>query len=355
MFRVPRDHDGKGIVCPSCRRMLKIPTSLDVTPPLMAPLRRTSPEEPVVTEDEPKKLKKRRKGRKAAENHSWEQNSHTSRSSEKRQMRLFLIGGATLLVLIVTGVVISMNYAGKPVESTGPESPTLALAGQIPPKTGEPSQTELSDTAFLGAAEQLARKFLTATTVEELLPLVRHPEIVGPRMRSFYPEGKFKAYGLSQFNSGGEASRLGSFRAVEVMTGDFDNKSMVFSETLGDLKIDWESWVGWSEMPWEEFRTSKPDEGKVFRVTLSPVDYYNFDFLDESKWQSFRLVSPDHEHSLYGYAEKGTALEQRLRPSADSSAVALMLSLKFPKGSSSNDQVEIERIVNEGWVEEESK
>jgi hypothetical protein len=32
-----------------------------------------------------------------------------------------------------------------------------------------------------------------------------------------------------------------------------------------------------------------------------------------------------------------------------------MLSLKFPAGATSNNQVEIERFVAEGWVEEDSQ
>ena len=61
VFRVPRDHDGKGIVCPSCRRLMKIPTAADATPPLLASLRRMAAEEPVA-EDELRPLKKRRRG-----------------------------------------------------------------------------------------------------------------------------------------------------------------------------------------------------------------------------------------------------------------------------------------------------
>ena len=51
VFRVPRDHDGKGIVCPSCRRMLKIPTALDVAPPLLTLQNRCTANAIVVAND----------------------------------------------------------------------------------------------------------------------------------------------------------------------------------------------------------------------------------------------------------------------------------------------------------------
>ncbi|RYD32583.1 MAG: hypothetical protein EOP87_12575 [Verrucomicrobiaceae bacterium] len=143
----------------------------------------------------------------------------------------------------------------------------------------------------------------------------------------------------------------GKLVSVNLVTGDFEPKSMAFLDTPQGLKIDWDSWAGWSEMSWEEFRSKKPAESQVFRVVLSPVVYYNFAFADESKWKSYRLISPDGEHSIYGYAEKDSMLEQRIRLDADTRKVSLMLSLKFPEGATADNQVEIDGFVAEGWVE----
>ena len=52
-------------------------------------------------------------------------------------------------------------------------------------------------------------------------------------------------------------------------------------DTPQGLKVDWESWAGWSEISWEKFLSMKPVSEHVFRVTLSAVDYYNFGFADE--------------------------------------------------------------------------
>lgn len=356
VFRVPRDHDGKGIVCPSCRRLLKIPTSADATPPLLAPLRRTSPEEPAAAEVEDKrKIKKRRRGRKAGENLAWERNSGSSASGrgERSQMRMFLIGGAVLLGLVTAGVVVSMNGGRIPEVRTAAPGP--ALLETRPPSVDPAAGSPVSDAAFLAEAEPLARKFLSATRVEEILPLVRDPATAEPRMRRFYQDDGIKPVGLSQFHTTGEILDMDGLRSVGITTGDFDDRSLVFEQTPEGLRIDWESWAGWSEIAWDEFLTKKPTEAKVFRVTLSVVEYYNFHFSDEDVWQSYRLESPDHQHSIYGYVEKGGILDQRVRPNADVKSVALMLSLKFPANSTSNDQVEIEAFVSEGWVERKSE
>ena len=268
-------------------------------------------------------------------------------------MRFFLIGGGVLLAVILAGVVISMNAGRK---ASAPVGSVPAAVPVQEPKSPEPIKPAMAnDAAFIARAEPLTRKFLAATTVEQLLPLVRNPGTAEARMRGFYPEGKPIPVGISKFNVTGEVTTKGDCKSVDIMTDNFDNKRLVFVNVAGDLKIDWESWVGWSEMTWADFRNSKPDSAKIFRVTLSPVDYYNFDFLDETKWQSYRLVSPDQENSLYGYVERGGELDKRIRPGPDSSSIPLMLKLKFPKGTLSNDQVEIESVVSDGWVEENAK
>jgi hypothetical protein len=354
VFRVPRDHDGRGIVCPSCRRMLKIPTAADVPPPLMVPLRRTSSKEPE-PEPESEKVGKRKRGRKKGENLAWESSSDSSglRRGQRQQMKLWLIGGTTLLGLVVAGIGIAMNQVPKPAGNGQPINSALG-GDEIPLIEASPQIPEVrADASILAEAEPLARRFLGATTVEEILPLVRDPELVGPRIRKFYPDGMIKAAGLSQFAPDGAVTSIGGLKAITVLTDNFETRSMGFTTTQGEMRIDWESWVGWSEMSWDDFLSTKPTEGHVFRVILSAVEYYNFDFNDDLKWQSYRLEDSDQSHSIYGYTEKSTILDKRVRPNVDTKFVPLMLSLKFPENARSDGQVEIESLVNESWVEEE--
>lgn len=35
VFRIPMDHDGRGVVCPACIRLLKIPVQGESLPPLV--------------------------------------------------------------------------------------------------------------------------------------------------------------------------------------------------------------------------------------------------------------------------------------------------------------------------------
>ena len=256
-----------------------------------------------------------------------------------------LVVGGLLFLVIVGGVVVSLLGGKARVVAVQPVKPSS-------PQTVETTANLPSDAELVKDAEPLARKFLNATTVEEILTTVRNPEVAEARMRKFYPAGKIDAPGLSQFNSGAGLVTRGKLHSFPIQTRDHEEKSLAFVETPQGLKIDWESWVGWSDMRWEDFLSTKPVADHIFRVVLTPVDYYNFEFSDDVKWECYRLESPDKEHAVYGYVDRNSALALEIRPNSGELSVLMMLALKFPPDSKSGNQVEIERLVCEGWVEE---
>jgi hypothetical protein len=110
--------------------------------------------------------------------------------------------------------------------------------------------------------------------------------------------------------------------------------------------------VGWSERTWAAFPAEHPAEDCLFRVVVKEVDYYNFGFTDDSKWRSLRLESLDGESFLYGYVERGSDLEEKLRVDPDARKSLMMLRLRFPEGAAAGSkQVLITAWVNDGWVE----
>lgn len=256
-------------------------------------------------------------------------------------MRMLLIGGGLLFAVIVASVAVSMIGGKAPVVAVKPVAPL--------PVAKDP---QLTAAQLTSEAEALARRFLNAVTVDEMLGTVRNPEQAESRMRGFYPEGKVVAPGMSQFNSGAGLVTRGKLHSFPVLTRDHEERSLAVIETPQGLRIDWESWVGWSDIPWQQFLAEKSAESHVFRVILASVDYYNFGFSDDQKWQCYRLESPNLEHTIYGYAEKNSALDAKLRPTAGGQSVLMTLALKFPPDAQSDSQVEIERLVCEGWVEE---
>jgi hypothetical protein len=352
VFRVPRDHDGHGVVCPSCRRMLRVPAAGDRPPPLVVPSASPPAEEQKLAAM-PIEGKRRKKKSRQGENHAWDVEAGRGKrrrgSDDKRQMFWMLVGGSTLFALIVAVVLMAMLGGDAPKEPAVVAPDVAAPAAALDPSTPE-TASWMGDTAFVAVAKPLAEKFLDAKTVAEILPLLRNPEVAGGRLEKWYPDGILPAPGLAVFNVNEELVRHGNSVTVIVRTRDFDEKPLAFIKTPEGIRIDWESWAGWSEMPWDEFMASKPTEPKLFRASISPIEYYNAAFSDDLKWESHRLVSPDGMFSLYGYAERDSPLNSQLRLSPDVSRMPFTLMLKFPKSDARGDQVLIERIVSEGWV-----
>jgi hypothetical protein len=258
-------------------------------------------------------------------------------------MRWILIGGACALALCVAAVLYAMRSA--------PETAAALPVPEATPSLDEraAAAAELSDAAFLALAEPLAEKFLAARSIGEMLPLLRDPERAEPRMRAHYGGDAIEPAGLSLFNTRSTVLREGPFLTVIVRTGDFEERIMAFVNTPDGLRIDWEGWAGWSAMSWEDFLAEKPTAPTLFRVVLRPVDYYNFGFSDDTRWRSYRLDSPDGEHSLYGYVERGTLADSRIRISPEIKMSAYTLYLRFPDDGGSRNQVLIERPAAESW------
>ncbi len=359
VFRVPKEHDGRGLVCPSCRRLLRIPLAGEVTPPLVE--ERPEPEPTEGAEDgsgqevrgERRKVRKRRsKSADKSEGPSWEHGSGSGRSSgrrDRRSMRWMLLGGAALFLLLAGGVVLALRHGGDDETIvSGQEKPAETV--KPPAKTG--TTDTKSDSEVLAEAGPLARTFLEATRVDEVVKLVRNPETAEKRMRSWYPDGKIEAPGLSAFNPTGVVEHWETAVVIDVRTADFSTRAMNFVPTPDGLRIDWESWVGWCEQPWAAFLAERPTAPRLFRVVAKKVDYYNFGFSDDSKWRSVRLEGLDGESFVYGYVERGTLQDQKLQIDPDTNQSVMMVRLRFPEGAAAgSNQVLVAEWVNDGWVE----
>ena len=60
--------------------------------------------------------------------------------------------------------------------------------------------------------------------------------------------------------------RSGKISAVDVELRDFSIRALAVEKTEEGYLADWESWVGYSELSWEEMQEKRPQEPKLFRV-----------------------------------------------------------------------------------------
>lgn len=212
-----------------------------------------------------------------------------------------------------------------------------------------PAESPKTDRAEM---DSVTRNFLEAKSIDELKPLIRHADTTLPKIASWLGSKSFEMPGLKDV---GADIRFFTWDGLEVAivpvrTADYGKREVTLVKEDAAWRVDWESWSGWSEMSWEEFRRTKPTTPKLFRVKVFKVDYYNFGFKDELEWRSYRLESSDGEESLFGYAKRGSDTDVRIDPRDVTDGKRMLVMLKFPTESPADNQVVIESIVAEGWL-----
>lgn len=368
VFRVPLDHDGHGVVCQSCRRLLRIPAAGEPTPPLLMAFDKVA--EPVT--DVPiaggaardtmiGRIRRKVRKRRSAPNSSgadgqpsWDRHASRANRYDRRAMHWMLGGAVLLLALIAGGGFVALRGHDTRVADPqpAPAEPLDLHAAAAGTPAAPPAPRMRSQSAILAEAAPLAGKFLGAGTVEELLPLVYKPDRAKPRMQRQYPLGTVDAPGLAEFNVSGNIVLDKTSALIEVRTRKFESRQLVFIETKDGLKIDWECWVGWSDMTWPALLASMPTTPQLFRVIVKRVDYYNFEFSDDKKWHSYRLESLDGEHMLFGYVERDSALDGQIQLSPDVGQMPMILRIRFTAAAvAASKQVLIEAKVADGWIE----
>jgi hypothetical protein len=298
-----------------------------------------------------RKRRRRSASDKKASTPSWEHDLRTrSRRSEKKIM-VSMVGGAALLVLVA---VLFASLSKSPSGPTPPRADPERSTAFEPQEGGESPTDVLPDIpTFLHAAQPLAKTFLEATTVPELLATVRRPEISSQRMAQRYPDGKVEAPGLQSFAEDGAVVIEATTATVKVRIGNFEQRDLYFVRTREGWRVDWESWVGWSDLSWDTFAEKAPREPGRFRVRVKPIIYYNFGFSDERKWRSYLIESPDGSHRFFGYVERGSRVDGLINLADSPAGGDFILELCFPADNIGRNQVLIHDRIAVGWVEPE--
>ena len=322
---MPGQHDGRGVVCPNCRRMLRLPGPDETTPPLVVPLQGAA--------TRPRRSDKR----------SDEFDETFAHKKESPPWLRWAVVASVLTVFGVVGIGWIIGGNDPPAGGEGrPTPPTTADAGAETPKPPAPRTRNIAE------LEQVIRAFLDAPDPEQLLAQVRHPEITGPRLRAM--PGPYSPPGFRSAEWAVEPIEQHGALGIIVETRDFTQSLIWLAEDKGSWKVDWESWIGWCQVPWDSIRREKPAGTFRLRALALPAEYYNFGFTDDSEWLCYRLRHPDSDDMLYGYVRRGTPLGDAFR-SLEPGDQPVIIDVRFPDGSPADNQLLIEALVSSSWLE----
>ncbi len=270
----------------------------------------------------------------------------------KTKIALLALVSAALLGLMVYGVIASMREGGAISE------PEKAETGSSPFSELEAASFDRTESKRVYArARAAAEQFLDAATWQERLSFCRDPKRVRMLMAEDHsnparPDGPVARRPLPD-----QAKVVvnGSLILLSIEMDDFSRRPLAIERLSDDrYRVDWESWVGHCEIPWDELGQRRSALPFRLRARMLRRDYYNHGFQDE-RWTSWQLEDRTGQHRIFGYVEHQhpvlIQLESAARSQATNRPIHVLLEVRFPQSAPAGDQVEITKIITLGWVD----
>ena len=206
------------------------------------------------------------------------------------------------------------------------------------------------------------RKFVSAPTIDEMLPLVRDRERVEPKIRAYYtPEKPWKPLEINNtFEPGDQFTVDGDFIVLQLVLANFDQLPISLEHRGDKFLVDWESFTGWGEMSWAELTEKRPHLPVVMRVVIEKsrnTDYFNDAFSNPQTHNCYLVRDFASQHILSGYTVKDSPPDvkirqylQRLPEPAEMLRTLAVVRLRYPQDAKGPQQVEIVEFLENGWV-----
>ena len=207
----------------------------------------------------------------------------------------------------------------------------------------------------LAAATALLRDFWRAATWSEKAAYVRQPARVRPLMQEYYEgqRNKDPATGplirTSHFRHHDEEVLMFVYGGPQA--GSETEVAMV-AGAGGVFLLDWESYVGWGEMPFQAFKKQRSATPRLMRVTVQRDEGYRGNVADAAKYVGMQLLSPDGLYYFHGYCDKDSELGKVMATLLSQAAPSLHLTLKvaYPGQSQPDDAVQVIALVADQWL-----
>jgi hypothetical protein len=203
--------------------------------------------------------------------------------------------------------------------------------------------------------DRTARVFLAATSINDLAGICRDPDRVRPlmedwyRRHSFTPQQYKEQIGKNSVQIDGRSYWVLNFPKLQG-----EGKQMLVDLNHGSPQIDWESFVVYQPMDWDEYVTSQPKGRSMdFRVRVKLENFNTYEFSDESRWQSFSMAAEEAGEICHGYVSVNSSLNQSLQTLIQqdpNKTASVILRLRFPENFRSPRSVLIEKIISPNWM-----
>ncbi len=280
----------------------------------------------------------------------WEQDNEVI-ATQPIGVLTWILGGSILGLSIVALSVWFMALSADQAKDLDSEGEPALSHNEQHPEDPVDQAPQLDEFDSLDASKKVVTQFLEAKTAADLEQLVRTPEVTISRLRAWYARYPWVRPGARVAGLSNSIKVVGDRISMNAQLDDFSVKKIHVVRGRDGYKVDWESWVAWSSMAWEDLFDIKPAEPVEVRVKCKRVNYYNRLFDDDARWFAVRLSHPDFESSIYGYIDtKLPQLQRLVTDLTPGSEIHATLKISYPKDSEFSNQVFIVEYVQLGWV-----
>jgi hypothetical protein len=272
---------------------------------------------------------------------SQRQRHHRNRRNRRsRRIMTGLAAASGLLILVLGGIFWQRLHRNAPPGTSSPSSPAarpleLQAAG------------DFRDQVWL-----TVQQFCTAPNPEALLPFVREPERVVPLITRFYnSDNPWIPLALARRPDLSDLEVHRNFVVFQLPLADFGTRPIGLEQTPEGFRVDWESFVGYSELSWADLRRTRPRRPVLIRAVVKPSDYFNLDFPSGSTHRCYQITDFHSDHVLYGYVPLGGDIELQIQKIfLTAPTVHAVLRVRYPETSTNDRQLEITEVLEKGWI-----
>ena len=214
-------------------------------------------------------------------------------------------------------------------------------------------ERQMGAKALHALATESLTKFLKSKNLNTKVQFCRSPQRVRPLMQNYYSN---RNSGPKEFRRISElgASNTGiidKFYILKLSLPDFSILPVVLAWENELILVDWESFVGYSEITLKDFILKKPKESRLFRLNANSDNYFNFQFT-ENEYRCLYLRNSEDTEAVYGYIRRGNDVDNQLSRIIESGETIkfLTLKLRYPEKLGGKNQVIIDEIVTPGWL-----
>jgi hypothetical protein len=270
---------------------------------------------------------------------------------EKQRSGSWIIGagigvGVIVVLCLILLPLVNSSYASRKKPAADTPRPSVEIIQQVNPLAGKSSEAL---NKFLS--------FVTATTPEEARPHLRdHKELRDRLQKSWQPTGLPVGWQPSAKCEWILSPQPTHPRAI--LHGFLPDQAEFTAYFIHDgrqLKLDWEATTAYSTASFTDLAKAQGNPSEI-RGILSTTNYYNATW-PEKDYQSFKLISPDKETTLWCYTRRAgpadTAITEFFRTTGASGDTSghRRVTLKLAPGTAQKlpNQWLIQEFLHQDW------